>query len=629
MLIRSAPGTANPLPQLHRRVRWIVGVVALAFLVLIGRLWQLQVVRGERYHERVLSIVGSAQLIPAVRGKILDRKGRELVDNRPAFNIYATPRDLDDGQLAELVRLLELDDEELRFVRERVAAGRARAPREPVLILGDQGRDRASLIQQARLHLPAIVVRDEPYRRYVHGDLAAHALGYMNHPTQAELADAEAKLGPDDFVGRHGLEAQWERYLRGDKGIERFVVDATGQRVEHGDESLLDGPRFVAPKPGHNLVVTLDLQLQQIAEHAVRRHAAAAVVVVEVDTGRILAMVSKPSFDPNVMTGHLTTAEDALLRSDPRQPYLDKATRLHYPPGSTFKFVTMLAALEDGVVTGETELECKGWHRRGNRSFRCSGGAHKHVDVVSAIKHSCNVYVWQLAELVTLDRLAEIAGDFGFGATTGLGLNGEVRGRMPTRDWYATQHRTFKIGYTLNAATGQGDVEVTVLQLAMAYAAIANGGALYVPQLVRRMETASGAVVMEYAPKLRRRVNIRPEHLEIMRRGMWAVVNEVGGTAHDADSELLAFAGKTGTAQARSGRRRADDEALPDGWHPARDHAWFAGFAPADRPEIAVVVLIEHGGRGGAIAGPVAREVIEGWWKLRNGHSIAPEELQP
>jgi penicillin-binding protein 2 len=260
-------------------------------------------------------------------------------------------------------------------------------------------------------------------------------------------------------------------------------------------------------------------------------------------------------------------------------------------------------------VDDDDTLVCPGIHEQGKRTFRCTS-SHGRIGLLDAIQHSCNVFFWKLSERIGLDRIAEVATDFGLGQPTGLGLNGDVSGRIPTRAWY-DERDVFKIGYTLNTATGQGDVEVTVLQMALAYATIANGGKLFAPQIVDRIESAAGEVVARYEPSLRRTVKISESSLSTLRRGMWMVVNTAGGTAYDARSDKLEFAGKTGTAQVRN-RRQKDSELV--GWHPHRDHAWFAGFAPAVNPEIAVVVLIEHGGPGGKVAGPVARDIIEGYF---------------
>lgn len=616
MLIRSAPGSGPPLPELSRRLRWVIAVVVLSLAALIGRLWQLQVVRGEQYYERTLSNVVHERFLPSIRGKILDRRGEPLADNRPAFNIYITPDKFDDEISERLIRLLGLSEDEIERMLERLEAGRARSGRTPVLVFEDQSRERAALIKQAGFQLPGIEVRDEPYRFYPNKALAAHLIGYMNQMTSNEFGDLGPQgYDPSDLVGRYGLEREWENYLRGKKGIERFAINARGQRIPAAEAAgLIVGPTVIEPVAGHNLVLTIDAELQRIAERALRPHAAAAVAVVEVHTGRLLALVSRPSFEPNVMTGHLTPAEEALLNQDPRKPFIDKTLRQHYPPGSTYKFVAGLAALEDGLIDPDERLSCPGYHRVGRQQFNCSS-THDKVNMLEAIQHSCNVYFWKLAEQVGIDRMAEVAMDFGFGAPTGLGLNGDVAGRVPTRAWYE-ERTSFKIGYTINTATGQGDVEVTVLQLAMAYAALANGGKLYVPQVVERIATAGGETVVAFEPKLRRQVHVSPKNMDIMHRGMWMVVNELGGTVFEhARSQAIEYAGKTGTAEVRGRRRRRKDEPEMDGWHPSRSHAWFAGYAPAQDPEIAIVVLVEHGGHGGKMAGPVAQQIIEGYFE--------------
>lgn len=612
MLIKSAPGTGPVLPELHHRLRWLVVVVGAAFLFLVGRLWQLQVVRGDQYLEEALSNVVNTRPIPSVRGKIVDRVGRPLATNRAAFNIYVTPRHFA-AVVPELQLLLGLSEDEMAGLAEQVRRAQKRKAHAPQLVLADQGPERAALVEQASFRLPGVEVRYEPYRDYPHGSLASHVIGYMNHLTDKEAERLRGEgYDSDELIGRDGIERKMENHLRGKKGVERFVVNARGQRVEGAEaDRLIEGPALTKPVAGHDVVLTLDLELQKAAEKAVARHPAAAIAAVEVNTGRILALVSKPSFDSNVMTGQLTRARQAEMNADPREPHIDKTLQQHYPPGSLYKFVTAVAALEDNLVTEDEELVCPGYYERSRQKFRCTS-KHDKVDMASAIQHSCNVYFWKLAERVGMDRMAEVATDFGFGSPTGLGLNGDVPGRVPTRAWYR-QHSVFKVGNTLNMATGQGDVEVTVVQLAMAYAALANGGDLYVPQIIERVDNAAGETMFAYQPKVRRSIRISASNLELMQQGMDRVVNQEGGTAFEyAHSDKVHYAGKTGTAQVRRKRRKQVIEV--EGWHPHRDHAWFAGYAPAEAPRIAVVVLIEHGGPGGKIAAPVGREVIEAYF---------------
>jgi penicillin-binding protein 2 len=508
--------------------------------------------------------------------------------------------------------MLGLSDDEIGKIDERLAIGKKRDPKSPILILEDQGRDRAALVEQARSRLPGVEVHHEPYRYYPQGDLAAHLVGYMTQMT-AEEADRLSAQGYDtsDLVGRYGLESAWENYLRGKRGVEHYAVDARGQRLDNKTVAdLIHGEGIVEPVPGANLILTIDAELQHLAEKAVSHVAAAAVVVVEVKTGRVRAMVSKPSFDPNVMTGHLTHAEYTLLMQDPRKPFIDKTLRATYPPGSIFKFTTTFAALEDGQAAEDESMFCTGEYQLGGTRFRCHG-THEKVDLLKAIQRSCDVYFWNLAQRIGIDRIADIAGQFGLGAPTNLGINGDSAGRIPTKAWYEKNGR-YKIGFATNAAIGQGDVEVTVLQMAMAYAALANGGQLYVPQVVERVESYDGRTIVAYDPKVARTVKVPADALESWKKGMWKVNNEPGGTAYDHGlSQVVQMRGKTGTAEVKKNHKDAQNGKDLERWNPNASHAWYAGWAPADDPELAIVVMVEHGGAGGTVAWPIANRIID------------------
>jgi penicillin-binding protein 2 len=617
-MIRGDSGYGPSLPELHKRLRWVALFVIAAFALLIGRLWQLQVMRGESYFERTVSNVVKERYLPSVRGKIVDSKGVSLADNRPAFNLYATPKTLTKETQGELERMLGLSDDEIAKIEERLAVGRKRDPKNPILVLEDQGRDRAALVEQAKSRLPGVEVHHEPYRYYPQGDLAAHLIGYMTQMT-ADEADRLTAQGydPSDLIGRYGLESAWENYLRGKRGVEHYAVDARGQRLDDKTiASLIHGDRVIDPVPGANLVLTIDADLQKIAEKAVARVAAAAIVIVEVKTGRVKAVVSKPSFDPNVMTGHLTHAEYTLLMQDPRKPFIDKALRATYPPGSIFKFVTALAALEDGQAAEDENIFCTGEYNLAGTHSRCHG-THEKVDLLEAIQKSCDIYFWNLAQRIGLDRISELARQFGMGAPTNLGINGDSGGRIPTKAWYE-QNGRYKIGYANNAAIGQGDVEVTVMQMAMAYAALANGGQLFVPQVVERVESYDGRPIVSYDPKVAKTVKIPSDALATWKKGMWKVNNEPGGTAFDHGySSVVQIMGKTGTAEVK---KHHDDHEHKDleKWNPNASHAWFAGWAPAEDPELVIITLIEHGGAGGTNAWPIAQRILEGYFtKLR------------
>jgi len=624
MMIRGDSGYGPAMPELHKRLRWVALVVIAAFALRIGRLWQLQVMRGDSYFERTVSNVVKERYLPSVRGKIVDSKGVSLADNRPAFNIYATPKLLTPEAKGELERMLGLSDDEIAKIGERLAVGKKRDPKMPILVLEDQGRDRAALVEQAKARLPGVEVHHEPYRYYPQGDLAAHLIGYMTQMT-ADEADRLTAQGydPSDLIGRYGLESAWENYLRGKRGVEHYAVDARGQRLDDKTvANLIHGERVIDAVPGANLVLTIDSDLQKLAEKAVSRVAAAAIVVVEVKTGRVKAVVSKPSFDPNVMTGHLTHAEYTLLMQDPRKPFIDKALRATYPPGSIFKFVTALAALEDGQAAEDENMFCTGEYNLAGTHSRCHG-THEKTDLLKAIQKSCDIYFWNLAQRIGLDRIAELARQFGMGAPTNLGINGDSGGRIPTKAWYE-QNGRYKIGYANNAAIGQGDVEVTVMQMAMAYAALANGGQLFVPQVVERVESYDGRPIVTYDPKVAMTVKVPTDALDTWKKGMWKVNNEPGGTAFDHGySSVVQIMGKTGTAEVKKHHNDHEHKDL-EKWNPNASHAWFAGWAPAEDPELVVITLIEHGGAGGTNAWPIAQRILDGYFtKMR------PKDAKP
>jgi penicillin-binding protein 2 len=631
-MLRGDSGYGPSLPELHKRLRWVALVVLAAFALLVGRLWQLQVMRGESYYERTVSNVVKERYLPSVRGKIIDSKGVPLAENKPAFNIYATPKLMTPDVKNQLVQMLGLTDDEIAKVDERLALGTKRAPNTPILILEDQSRDHAGLVEQAKAHLPGVEVHHEPYRWYPQGDLAAHLIGYMTQMT-AEEADRLTAQGydPSDLIGRSGLESAWENYLRGKRGVEHYAVDARGQRLDEKTvASLIHGERVIDPVPGANLVLTIDSDLQRLAEKSVAHVAASAVVVVEAKTGRVKAVVSKPSFDPNTMTGHLTKAEYTQLMNDVRKPFIDKALRATYPPGSIFKFVTALAALEDGQAAEDESMFCSGMYELSGTHFRCHG-YHEKVNLLDAIQKSCDVYFWNLAQRIGIDRIGDVARQFGFGAPTNLGINGDAAGRIPTKAWYEENGR-YKVGYAANASIGQGDVEVTPMQMAMAYAALANGGTLFVPQVVERVESYEGRTIMSYDPKVARAIQVPHDALETWKKGMWLVNNEPGGTAYSHGvSEVVHVMGKTGTAEVRKHHRDHDDKDR-EKWNPNASHAWFAGWAPAEDPELVIVVLIEHGGAGGANAWPIAQRILDGYFsKIRDKKlpPIDPPKVRP
>ncbi len=611
--------------EFRKRYRWMVLAVLAVFAVLIGRLIQLQVVEGELHRAQARrNIVGDLALA-TTRGVIRDANGKVLAANRPSYNVYVVPGIIDmESTWPRVAQLMELGEAEKKEYEERILErrklGEKRAMQQTLLKV-DVDRDVVGRLKTHDLELRGVEVAPVPVRYYPYGELGAHMLGYMREIDPDTLAKVEG-LGyrAGDRLGAVGVERRWESYLRGQRGW-RKVLRGHNRRVtsEDMEAKYLDEPRRLDPVPGRDISLTLDIELERSIERAMRGQLAGAVVVVDVRTGRVLAALSKPSFDPNVVSGGggKQAVSDAFRRlyADPLRPTLDKTISAAYPPGSTYKPFSALAALADKLITPRMQVDCRGGYEYGRRYFRCTG-IHRNVNLHEAIVQSCNTYFYALGERIPIDKLAHVGVDFGFGARTGIGVNPEARGRMPTRSWYTRRYKgAFRGGFTLLAAIGQGASTVTVLQLALSYAALANGGTLYQPQVVRSIETSDGTIVQEFPPRVRRMVDIQGEQLNMVQRGLTGVVVERTGTAFTENLAGVDMAGKTGTAQVSHVTPRGVD---PDKvWYFNRDHAWFAGYAPAHSPEIAIVVLVEHGGGGGKNAVPVASRVVDDWQKLK------------
>ena len=622
-------GQDAELPEIRHRTRYLSALIAMLFLGLAARLFYLQIVEGDSYYRMTADSIVRTVVLPAVRGQIRDHRGRVLATMVPSYDVQVLPSQLTHEAYLHLRELLGPDVEGVptwEAISEEAQKGKDRT----MVAAEDVKRDVMAQLETA-LDKPGIKVIAVRRRHYPFGTLASHALGYMNEVTADELRTRKDEgYRSGDYVGRTGIERQWEPYLRGQKGFERVVLSRRGlRRTDVRISDLLDGPINQTPVPGNNLVLTLDIDLQRIVERALRGSRAAAAVFLDVETGRILALASKPSFDPNLMSRGLSPEAISRILSDRLRPFRDKALADTYNPGSTFKVITASTALEEKLITLEDKVRCAGYIQVGRRRFRCSK-VHKVVNLHDAIVQSCNVFFYDLgARPGMMNRMAKFANELGLGAPSGLGLNNEQAGFVPTEEWHRTQATAdgksegFVIGHALNTAIGEGAVRVTVLQMALAYAAIANGGKLWLPQIVERVESPDGKVVEEFPPRVRRDVAVSAESLAIIRSGLCGVVADPKGTAYRARSHRVEVAGKTGTAQVyRGGRIGKDDPPLP---YERVDHAWFAGYAPAAKPRIAFAVLVEHGGHGGSVAAPVAMEIIDNYFES----VVPPEERSP
>lgn len=631
--------------EFRRRFRWLTLVVLVAFLAIVGRVVQLQLVHGADYQAIAKENIVRKGTLATTRGVIRDRNGNVLAASRPAYNLFVVPKrvtcagadkrwpcpELDvpreKAQMApqwdKLVKWMGMSDEDRALMEEKLLAIRDKAGarmHQQILLKEDLSRDVVAVLETHARELPGIDVVPVSVRYYPSGVVGAHVLGYMRE-VDGEMLVKLRKSGymEGDRIGATGIERAWESYLRGKRGWEKRVVDARGVRKQ-GRENIIDEPRRVEPIPGRDLRLTIDAEIQNAMVKAMRPERAGGAALIDVRSGRILGLVSKPSYDPNALSGGYGKQKirEAFreLQKNKLKPALDKTVSGAYPPGSTFKPFTALTALEMGLINPQRHVVCRGYLRFGRRLFRCTQ-SHGSTDLHKAIAESCNVYFYTLVSDygVGMDMIAERGLRYGFGKKTGLGINAETSGRMPTRAWMTLRNKgQFRLGFTVNAAIGQGATTSSVLQLALAYAALANGGTLYQPQLVRAVETAGGEVVQEFAPRVRRRIKLDGTHRKILDRALWGGVNEAGGTAHKARLAGVDVSGKTGSAQVS--HRRADDD--PDNIHYFnRDHAWFSGYAPSNTPEVAVVVLIEHGGAGGKHAAPVAFQIIQAYQKIK------------
>ncbi len=623
--MRLGLGTQREPKELRPRIFMVGGFFLLGLLVLAVNLYRLMVVRYEEFLALSVDNQFKDVRVRAPRGLIRDRRGEVLVDARPSLDVFITPA-FCQKCVAEVIprlqALLAWDLEQTDRVVDLVKAARGPQRYQQIVVQVDLTRDEFDLLNSHQFQLPGVDLEPVPHRHYRAGAALAHVVGYMNEVTSDELSklnggadEARPPYAMGDYTGRRGVERTFEQSLRGQDGWVKQVVNARGELMRDASGNALKRDE-VPPRAGRNLVLSIDARLQAEAER-VFPGTAGAVVAVEANTGFIRAIVSRPSFDPNEMTGRMSPQQLVQLSRDPLQPMLFRATAQHYSPGSTFKVVTLLAALRAGVVTPQTGITCTGGYQLGSRRWRCDlERGHGSVHAVDAIRASCDVYFYRLADLLGIDPIAAVGHDFGLGNPTNFGVGGEVPGVMPSSEYH---DRVTKGGYTkgmaLNTSIGQGDVNVTPLQLAMLYATIANGGHLYQPQIVERIETPEGKLVEDFKPRLVREVAMTPEQRATIIAGLIGVVNEPGGTGFRARLPDVVVAGKTGTAQvARIGAVRLKTHELSY-WQ--RDNAWFASFAPADAPELVVVVLNEHSGFGGAEAAPTAGAIIKKYFELK------------
>lgn len=562
------------------RVKALGVIIFILSVFLIFGLFYLQIIKGPFYQR--LSTKNRIRLlhIEGPRGRIFDRNETLLVGNRISFDLAFIPQELkdQDDTLKHLSRKLKIPEEELKESLKHNFV----TPFQPVTIVPDIGKEKMIALEEERLDLPGVIIETTPRRDYIYETAGAHIFGYLGQINSRELEKLRRygyRMG--DLIGRGGIERSYNNYLRGSHGGMQVEVDNMGYRV-----GILG---IKEPHKGKDLYLTIDIELQKFIE-GIFKDARGAACVIDPRNGEILSLVSSPSYDPNlfVTKKNSSTIRELFTRRD--YPMLNRVLQCEYPPGSVFKVVTASAALDKKRVTQDTVLSCKGSYLLGNKVFRCwREKGHGQQAMRQAIKNSCNVFFYQIGRMVGADDLARFAAKYGFGQPSGIDLQNEASGLIPNRMWKMLKKRKpWYEGETLNYAIGQGYLLVTPLQIVRMVAAVANGGYLVKPYLVKKIEE------IDISRVEKRPLGISEETLKIIRDGLIGVVNDSRGTGRKAAVEGLVIAGKTGTAQTATDKT----------------HAWFAGFAPAENPKVALVVFLEYGGKGGLGASKTAGQIF-------------------
>lgn len=585
------------------RLAVMAGMITAVFLVLALRLYYLQVVRGPVFRrlseENRISLVR----VRAPRGNIHDRYGNILVTNRPSFSVNVILENVRDvpGTVSMLGGVLAMEEQE---IREKIASARSQRDFEPIRIGDDVSRRVVAILESSKYEWPGVRIEVEPRRNYPFGKLATHLLGNVGQINPRELEEHSGEgYRVGDYIGKKGVEKMLDAALKGEDGELRVEVDSLGREV-----------RVLAsrePVPGDNVTLTLDLGLQQVTDKVLEGRQG-AIVVLDPRSGEVLAASSSPAIDPNRFIRGLTKEEWAEVEKDEAHPLQNRILQAQYPPGSVFKIVTAIAALEHRDIDSQTTFTCRGSYRYGNRSYACwKRGGHGEVNLYRALVESCDIYFYQAGLRAGVDVIARYAREMGLGSATGFELGGEASGIVPSSAWKKrAKGESWFPGETLSVAIGQGYNLVTPLQAAVLTGVLAGNGTLHRPFLVRAVTDAGGKPVQRHEPGAGSVVEVSPRTLALVRKGLRGAVSEERGTARAAAVEGLEVAGKTGTAQVvrlqKSDAKRGGEEAP----FRQRDHAWFVSYAPADDGQVAMAIIVEHGGHGGSASAPLAGTIL-------------------
>lgn len=561
-------------------------LVIAVFIIILLRLWQLQILEGDKYKK--LSESNRLRIIktPAPRGIIYDRTGLPLVKNVPFFSVLLSPDAAESIDIDALSKLLHMSREELsdKINKKDIS------PFVPIKLKMGITFEEVARIEAHKSDFQGLFVETEVGREYLYGKTAAHIIGYLGKIRQTQIAELK-DFPADALIGQWGVEAVFDKELRGTPGGKIVEVDAIGRELRLISENQ--------PIKGKDIYLSLDIRLSNAIEK-VFGNKAGAVVAFKVDTGEILALDSLPSFDPNLFAKGINNADWNSLINDPKKPMLNRALQSQYPPGSTFKMITALAALEEDVVKTDWTIQCSGGITYGKWTFGCwKKGGHGTTNFHKAIVESCDVYFYEIGKRLGIDKIHRYAMAFGLGSETGINLSPvtERKGLIPNTKWKSEVKRLpWYLGDTFISSIGQGFVLATPIQMARMTAAMVNGGYLITPTLLK---DSKGQTT---------KIDVKTENLNKISTAMAGVVSDPGGTAKTAISSIVKIGGKTGTSQVVGKKKGLVGEKY-------MDHAWFIAFAPVDKPEIALAVFVEHGGGGGAVAAPIAKKAIEAYYK--------------
>ncbi|MCT4642049.1 MAG: penicillin-binding protein 2 [Bacteriovoracaceae bacterium] len=605
------------LVNIHKnRAAQIAYIVMGCFFILLLRLAYLQLYKGELYHKFSLQNRLRKEIVRAPRGIIFDRNDYVMADNTPRFDVVLTRQFLTnrDKVLSRVSNILSIDIED---IEKQIKKKSFQAKYRPIIIKKNITRKELALIETENERLPGISVRTFISRDYQEKEIGAHLLGYISEINSTQLPkyrkrdDVDYNLG--DFIGQFGLEQRQDKLLRGENGAEYVEVDALGRKKKYiNTDNLFQGISDEKPRPGKNIRLTIDNDLQKTAFEALAGRSG-SVVGLDINTGEVLAMVSTPSFDPSQFSKGLTTKYWNSLINNEENPLRDRNIQEHFPPGSTFKVFTAIAAMEEGIVNRWTKKQCHGMMEFNGRSYRSwKQSPVEQVNLEDALMQSCNIYFYDVATKLDIDIIAKYAKMFGLGKKTGINLPREVSGLIPTRSWKRKRFGSkWQDGETLSCSIGQSYVLVSTLQLATAYAAIANNGTLYKPYVVKDVLDKDGKLLSQTKPVVNSRITLKKTTWDTIKKGLYKVVNKPKGTAFWKRGAGNQMAGKSGTSQViRAKSTKELYSKCSDRPYKYRHHGVFVAFAPYHNPKIAVASLVEHGCGGSSAAAPVVEKVI-------------------